>query len=666
MLHSRKGPYQSLMAREDVRIRRVPTALAYALAEELEQRVELDGIYFAKSADKDAPRWKVYDRKKKDGDLDENFKDVVLKFDPAGGLKFLAEYAMGLTPKYHFADVELDRKFSPKELGYAPTALAISRPDDGWQVRKDGKVVGYSWPGVIRRHIDHWSTNANAREYAKDDIVYTRDLDKHFAYPAPNDNDSVLACMVAAVRWHGFKVNVPGIKTLLAKARSTIANSPVNCNKPAEVRAYISECMDDMEKIVISESTRKANLTAVAEWAITEAETCSKCEGAGCVRCNHTGALQPGRHPAAVRASEILAVKFAKKEEELYTKLLRAGKLHASFRVIGTLSSRMSGGDGLNPQGIKHTYDVRSMFPLAWDGMLLSIGDFDAFEVTIADAVCDDEALRGDLKSGKKIHALFGQALFPDKTYEEIKASKDSDNDLYTKGKQGFFGTILYGGTWQTLVNKLAVTEANAKAALDTFGKKYPGVGRWRESIATAFCSMKQPAGVGSAVIWADPADYCETFLGFRRYFTLENKICKTIFELAQKPPKVWKDCKIKVVRRDRVQTAGGAVSSALYGAAFGMQAAAMRAAANHQIQSPGAEVTKDVQRNIWDLQPVGVHPFFVAPFNCHDEIAVVSTPEMVEPVAEKVSGSVDRYREKIPLISIGWNTRVESWADKK
>ena len=38
MLHSRKGPYQSLMAREDVRIKRVPTALAYALAKELEAR----------------------------------------------------------------------------------------------------------------------------------------------------------------------------------------------------------------------------------------------------------------------------------------------------------------------------------------------------------------------------------------------------------------------------------------------------------------------------------------------------------------------------------------------------------------------------------------------------------------------------------------------------
>ena len=36
MLHSRKGPYQALMAREDIRIKRVPTALAHALRSELE------------------------------------------------------------------------------------------------------------------------------------------------------------------------------------------------------------------------------------------------------------------------------------------------------------------------------------------------------------------------------------------------------------------------------------------------------------------------------------------------------------------------------------------------------------------------------------------------------------------------------------------------------
>ena len=55
MLHSRKGPYQSLMAREDIRIKRVPSSLAYALANELEGLVQLDNIYFARSADPNAP-----------------------------------------------------------------------------------------------------------------------------------------------------------------------------------------------------------------------------------------------------------------------------------------------------------------------------------------------------------------------------------------------------------------------------------------------------------------------------------------------------------------------------------------------------------------------------------------------------------------------------------
>ncbi len=95
LLLSRKGPYQSLMARNDIRIKRVPTALAYALAEELEKTIELDGIYFAKAADKNAPRWKVFDIvSKKTGQVNRDFKDVVLKFNAAGGLKYLAEYAL--------------------------------------------------------------------------------------------------------------------------------------------------------------------------------------------------------------------------------------------------------------------------------------------------------------------------------------------------------------------------------------------------------------------------------------------------------------------------------------------------------------------------------------------------------------------------------------------
>ena len=75
---------------------------------------------------------------------------------------------------------------------------------------------------------------------------------------------------------------------------------------------------------------------------------------------------------------------------------------------------------------------------------------------------------------------------------------------------------------------------------------------------------MKQPAGIGSQVIWDDPAEYVESFLGFRRYFTLENKICRALFDLARHPPKGWRNHQVKVVRSNRYQTAGGAVASAL------------------------------------------------------------------------------------------------------
>ena len=225
---------------------------------------------------------------------------------------------------------------------------------------------------------------------------------------------------------------------------------------------------------------------------------------------------------------------------------------------------------------------------------------------------------------------------------------------------------MLYGGDHNTLVNKLGIKEDVARAAIENFGRRFLGVKKWRQKVADSFCSMRQPAGIGTQVVWVDPADYCETFLGFRRYFTLENLVAKTLFNLAAKPPKTWKDCKVKVVRRDRVQTACGAVASALYGSAFQMQAANMRAAANHEIQSPGAEITKAVQREVWDLQPVGIHEFVVAPMNVHDEIICVNQPSMTDQVAETIRGGVERFREKVPLIGMEWVRRAPNWASKK
>jgi hypothetical protein len=722
LLHSRKGPYQSLMAREDIRINKVPTVLAYALAQELEGRIELDSIYFARSADKEAPKWHVFDRHTRDGSIDQDFKDVVLRFNPAGGLKFLAEHALGLTPKYHYKDVEPDPRWRPVEYGYAPTALAVSNPDRYWQVWKtvDGKdrMVGYAWPAVIHHFIEHWATRPDARDYATDDIVYTRALDKHFGSPEPNDDDSILACMVAVIRWRGFTIDIEGMKKLRAQAQAVVDASPVNINKPAEVRRYMLEVMDDVESLNnIQESTKKQNLEVVRDFKvktsqqlledlerdedgeltggvehwerIKDPEHCMKCDGTGqlangpCKRCDGKGRLVAGQeHPAAVRAQELLKIKHAAKEVELFDKLLFAGKFHASFNVVGTLSNRMSGGDGLNAQGIKNSDVVRALFPLAWPGYVLCGGDFDSFEVKIADAVYNDPELRRTLvtkapcKCGgkkpdcddcegsgittKKVHALFAMILF-DCTYEQVIADKTK----YNKGKAGVFAEI-YGGNWRTLMRNLSISEERAKKADTEWAQKYKGIGRARDRINAKFCSIVQPGGIGSKVIWHDPAEYVESFLGFRRYFTLENKICRALFDLARKPPKNWRDTKIKVTRRDRLQTAGGAVTSALYAAAFQIQAANMRAAANHEIQSPGSQITKALQRAIWDLQPAGVHVFLVGPMNVHDELMCSTHPSMVPQVTEVVRRIVEFYRKYVPLIGMTWFERMANWAEKK
>jgi len=774
LLHSRKNEFQSLMAREDIRIRRVPTALAYVLAEELEQRVEIDGIFFARSADPDAPKWKVYDIFKH-GELDPDFKDVCLKFNPAGGLKFLAEYALGYKPKFHFTDVEPPKDSRPVEFGYAPTALSVSTPDQDWAVyeEEDGKykLKGHAWPAKIKTHIDHWADNEPAREYASDDILYTRELYKHFKCPVPGDDDSILATMVPIVRWRGFKIDVTGMQALCEAARQVVANAPVRVTRPQEVRAYLTEVMDDTEAMFIEDTTKKAKLEAIVNWIIEEEEECTACfagDPTVCKRCSGAGKLKPGKHPAAARARELLDVKHAVKEIELYEKLIRACKFHASFNVIGTMSSRMSGGDGLNAQGIKKTKEVRMNFPLAWAAPDLSLirdrleaflglddealeahwhyvkacylgvdfelcgGDFDAFEVTLADAVYNDPQLRKALvtkvpchkcegrgkidpckpckgkgknkETGlecktcegrgrfiiiddeqfekvlqqlidcggceglglttKKIHGLFGMALFPGKTYEEILASDGSKElDMYTLAKSGVFAMI-YGGNADTLHKNLGVSKEVAQAAFEQWGRMFPGIEKARNRILRNFCSMRQMAN--RQVVWAEPADYCETFLGFRRYFTLENKICKALFDLANKPPPAWRKCPVKVVRRDRIQTAGGAVSSALYGSAFAIQQANMRAASNHEIQSPGGQITKHVQRRIWDLQPCGVHPLYVAPMNIHDELQCVTHPDYVEPVAQAVKEGVESFRDKVALIGMTWNKAMANWAEKK
>ena len=731
MLHARKTEFQITMERSDIRIRKVPTTLAWALALRLDRTVELESILFARGKNKLAPKWVVHDIVT-NGQVNPDFKDVVLKFKPSMALKALAAHALNIPPEeiLTFGDIEVDRHWWPYDLGYAPFALALGSPGK-WRpiltINKKKKRVQL-WPAVIQHHIDHWGFNNRAREYASKDVEYTRRLYQYFESPPTGDDDSTLACMVGAVRWRGYSIDLQGIRALRDAAIAKTKKVPTS---PRAVKRWISEVLSPEEKAVFT-STGKVILEKMA--SLKDGEPCpfGKCE-----HCNMTGKLPAP--PSALRAAEVLETRKMFKEIELYDKLILAGRFHASFKVIGALSGRMAGADQLNAQGIKRTKEVRSKFPLAWGGLELHGGDFEGFEVVLAEAAYGDSALRKDLltcercrdvqvkeaynkpmrevlspealgayvgwrlameqkeedkakKAGKsytkkteaeilrehattfacpkcggnsrmKIHALFGMSVYPDMNYDQIKATSGTPDDRYNKAKSAVFAMI-YGGEGYTLMTRLGVPIEVANAAYIKFTERYPGVGLARRRVIDAFCSIRQEGGPGSKIVWKDPAEYVENFFGFKRYFILENRITKALFELAENPPEEWKKLKIKVRRRDREQSVGGALQSALFGCCFQIQAGNMRAAANHEIQSSGAQITKICQRKLWDVQPYGVNPWHVQPMNVHDEILAPMTKEVVEQCHKIIYDAVESFRPRVPLIEFEFK-QMNSWAEK-
>ncbi len=695
MLHARKTEFQITMNRGDIRIRKVPTGLAWSLAKKLEEKIKLDSILFARKKNPLAAKWVVHDIEAADGEINPDFKDVVLKFKPSVALKALALHVLNIPPEeiISFVDIEVNRAFWPAEMGWAPFAAAYKRLDP--KARKKFKKKK-PWPKVLKHHITHWAYHQMARDYALKDVKYTRMLYEYFGCPEAGDDDSELACMVGAVRWRGYAVDIPGIMALREEAAKLVSNTPT---APNHVKKWIRSVMGEVEakmftgtgKIVLEGMAAKANgekcPVGYEEYGNADGMICdTPCMYGPCKLCEKTGGLRGTL--ANQYAEAVLNARKAKKEIELYDKLIIAGRFHASFKVIGALSSRMSGTDGLNPQGIKKTKRVREKFPFAFGKLKLRGGDFAGFEVVLAVAASGDKELEKDLKTCEKcrdvqviytgskkacpkcggnktmkIHALFGMHVYPHMTYDEIKATDGSEDDKYTRCKSAVFAMI-YGGEAYTLMTRLGVPIEDAEEAYRKFCLQYEGVGIARQRVVNAFCSIRQEGGLGSKVAWNDPAEYVESLTGFKRYFVLENQIVKAIFELAENPPKEWKELKIKVRRRDRDQSIGGAVQSALFGCAFQIQAGNMRAAANHEIQSSGATITKHVQRKIWDVQPHGVNDWLVQPMNVHDAIYTPTDPVVDDVVNKAVFDAVESFRAKVPLIEFEYKP-MQDWSSK-
>jgi DNA polymerase I-like protein with 3'-5' exonuclease and polymerase domains len=282
------------------------------------------------------------------------------------------------------------------------------------------------------------------------------------------------------------------------------------------------------------------------------------------------------------------------------------------------------------------------------------------------DAAYGDPDLRELLMSGKKIHGIFGTYVFPPLTYEEIAATKHEkgEKNLYGRAKAGVFA-LAYGGEAYTLHTRMGVDEDVAQEAYTNWCNRFKVWGEARQRAFDRFCSMRQPGGIGSRVVWNDPDDYAESMLGFRRYFTLENQIVKALFDMANKMPEELKGIKVKVQRRDRIQSASGAACSALYAAAFNIQQQNMRAAANHEIQSSGAGLTKKLQCRIWSLQPAGITEWKVVPMNIHDEVMAPVKPDLSDQLYAIVTAFVEEHKTLVPLLEIAWHQGMTDWSGK-
>ena len=695
-LHAVKGPYQSMLGRKDIRLKRIPTEAAPALVEVLNQELQFPDLFFARKADK-TKRWGIYPVVD-NGEPRDDLKDVVLKFDPSVAMKVLVQEIFG-EQTLSFSEIMVEKKYLPVEKEYAPYALAYGSPEN-WNG---------TWPEVILHHLNHWENSENARYYARKDIEYLAKLDKYFKYPEVDDDDSVLAAMVGTVRLKGFKIDLDKVETLLNKAEATVASAELDFNRRSVCIDYLMEVLSDEEKVVLQTSDNKISTGAEILGQLVKKEkgdVCDKCFGMAAMggECSHCkdGIVTTGElHPVAERAQVLIDYRTSVKEVDLYKKLkITGGRVHPDLKVIGAKSSRMSGTGGMSIHGTPHQKEVRSAYDLADPPETTLVGgDFVSYEVALLDAAFMDPVLREDLMrthecyscegTGKvlketkklkvgdtcgecegvgevrtKIHGLFGTFLFPGHTYKQICQTKEEKGlkNLYTRAKSGVFA-LAYGGNAYTLVTKSGVEEEVAEKAYESWVSKYQVWGEKRQAIVDMFCTaVQQPNGMFT---WEDPADYAESMFGFRRYFTAENATAKALFDLAENLPQSLKEFKGKVNRRDdRIQSIPGAIRSALYAACCGIQAANARAAANHLIQSAGAQKCKELQRRLWELQPVGVCEWIIQLLNIHDEIMAPCTPEVVPETKRIVRCFIDGLQQTVPLADMEWDV-LKNWAEK-
>jgi DNA polymerase-1 len=203
-------------------------------------------------------------------------------------------------------------------------------------------------------------------------------------------------------------------------------------------------------------------------------------------------------HPIA---SEILEYRSLQKLKTTYIEALpkmihpRTGRLHTSFNQYVTATGRLSSSNP-NLQNIPIRTllgkEIRRAFIPSNEGNLLLSADYSQIELRIAAELSGDPMLLEAFRNREDIHSATARVIFD---------TDEVTTDMRRKAKEVNFG-VLYGIQPFGLAQRLGIGQKEAKAIIDTYMAKYPGM----------FSSLE------STISKAREKGYVTTLMGRRRY----------------------------------------------------------------------------------------------------------------------------------------------------
>ena len=584
---------------------------------------------------------------------------------------------------------DLDGRVSLKGIMKA-YGLPTLKLDDVWLLPKEEKAY-LTYPQEVHRELepklDEIMSDLTSPfyKYSKLDIVYLKILEEKLGNPKP-DYNSELTHNGAYVKYYGFDIDFEALDRAEKYYGEKVERiekrlSGINPRSAPQRLEFLKQ------HFPLLASTSKATLKALLKLEDADEKGVERVKAL----------LEYG--PARQKLVQIKAVK------ESLTK-----KAHPELRIMGTATNRMAGMSGINWQGIgafeeedisffnlesfSDNEDIKHQNLeeiLALENSLANaeskenkmrvglrtailtpmVGDWASFEVRIAAAVYEDEALTKVVKEGLDMHSYTTSIAHPDvlayfkqhnipeaERYEYVRKKYKADDSFFVKCRKQIksvvFG-IFYGAQAFTVSESLGITEGEAQRILDLFFKAYPGIKRYRDNIEKMFMTA-------DTVNWSKTsinrmAVSLKDLTGFERRWDFEKELAKIFWNLGHKQLRTGINKRIVRDKNKGMQSVDNACRSALLGAALGIQSSASRQAVNFRVQATGSSIHKMLQGKLWVNHRVG---------SCqiHDEFFCINKGFDFNKIKEVVSQHEEEYGKVVPNLKFDYG-KTERWSDK-